>query len=112
MGRVDRPRRRRDARRRRTGSRGTPADLRLWTHAVRGARGGPVRGPRARGREGSDGAIRADRRMRMEPTGLHIDGNGVAGTLQEIFTTEITVAERICQSCGTRAAIGAHRAYQ
>ncbi len=48
----------------------------------------------------------------MESSGLHTDGNGVAGTLEEIFTTEITVAERICQSCGTRAAIGAHRAYQ
>ena len=48
----------------------------------------------------------------MESAGLHIDGNGVAGTLEEIFTTEITVAERICQSCGTRAAIGAHRAYR
>jgi predicted RNA-binding Zn-ribbon protein involved in translation (DUF1610 family) len=48
----------------------------------------------------------------MESSGLHIDANGVAGTLAEIFTTDITVAERICQSCGTRAAIGAHRAYQ
>lgn len=43
---------------------------------------------------------------------LHIDGNGVAGTLGEIFAVEITTVERICQSCGTRAAVGAHRAYQ
>jgi Family of unknown function (DUF6510) len=50
--------------------------------------------------------------MKMKSSGFHTDGNGVAGTLEEIFTTEITVAERICQSCGTRAAIGAHRAYQ
>jgi predicted RNA-binding Zn-ribbon protein involved in translation (DUF1610 family) len=45
--------------------------------------------------------------MIMESSGLH-----TAGSLEEIFTTEITVAERICQSCGTRAAIGAHRAYR
>ena len=42
----------------------------------------------------------------------HIDGNGIAGSLGEIFTMDITSAERICQTCGTRAAIGAHRAYQ
>jgi hypothetical protein len=48
----------------------------------------------------------------MEAGELHLDGNGVAGVLGEIFTMEITSAERICQSCGTRAAIGAHRAYQ
>ena len=46
----------------------------------------------------------------MTTEGTHIDGNGIAGTLGEIFTTDITSAERICQSCGTRAAIGAHRA--
>jgi hypothetical protein len=48
----------------------------------------------------------------MPPEGLHTDGNGIAGTLGEIFTMDITSAERICQSCGTQAAIGAHRAYQ
>jgi hypothetical protein len=48
----------------------------------------------------------------MESSGLHTDGNGVAGMLGEIFTIDITVAERICQSCGSRAPIGAHRAYQ
>jgi hypothetical protein len=42
---------------------------------------------------------------------FHIDGNGIAGTFGEIFTMDITSAERICQSCGTQAAIGAHRAY-
>jgi Family of unknown function (DUF6510) len=34
----------------------------------------------------------------------------IAGTLGEIFTMDITSAERICQSCGTQAAIGAHGA--
>ena len=48
----------------------------------------------------------------MTTEGFHIDGNGIAGTLGEIFTMDITSAERICQSCGTQAAIGAHRAYQ
>lgn len=48
----------------------------------------------------------------MPTEGFHIDGNGIAGTLGEIFTMDITSAERICQSCGTQAAIGAHRAYQ
>jgi hypothetical protein len=48
----------------------------------------------------------------MTTEGIHLDGNGIAGTLGEIFTTDITSAERICQSCGTQATIGAHRAYQ
>jgi hypothetical protein len=49
----------------------------------------------------------------MDTGELHLDGNAVAGILGEIFTTmEITSAERICQSCGTRAAMGAHRAYR
>jgi hypothetical protein len=41
----------------------------------------------------------------------HTDGSGVAGLLQEIFTSEITSIERICQSCGSRNPTGAHRAY-
>ena len=48
----------------------------------------------------------------MTTEGFHLDGNGIAGTFGEIFTIDITSAERICQSCGTQAAIGAHRAYQ
>jgi hypothetical protein len=48
----------------------------------------------------------------MTTEGVHIDGNGIAGTLAEIFTRDVTSANRICQSCGTRAAIGAHRAYR
>ena len=47
----------------------------------------------------------------MEGTDLHIDGNGVAGLLQEIFVTEITTARRVCQGCGEQHPIGAHRAY-
>jgi hypothetical protein len=41
----------------------------------------------------------------------HTDGSGVAGLLQEIFASEITSIERICQSCGSRNPTGAHRAY-
>ena len=42
---------------------------------------------------------------------LWLDGNALAGLLQEVFATEMTTAERRCQSCGTRSALGAHRAY-
>lgn len=42
---------------------------------------------------------------------LHIDGNGVAGMLAEIFVSEITAARRLCDDCGQEHAIGAHRAY-
>jgi hypothetical protein len=42
---------------------------------------------------------------------VHTDGNGVAGLLQEILVAEVTSARRVCQSCGTRAAAGEHRAY-
>ncbi len=43
---------------------------------------------------------------------LHLDGNGVAGLLAEIATTEMTSVLRTCQSCGDRQALGAHRAYR
>jgi Zn finger protein HypA/HybF involved in hydrogenase expression len=41
----------------------------------------------------------------------HVDGNGVAGLLEEVLLVEVTTAQRVCQSCGTRSALGAHRAY-
>ena len=47
----------------------------------------------------------------MESSELHIDGNGVAGMLQEIFVTEITTARRVCDGCGEEHPIGEHRAY-
>jgi hypothetical protein len=46
----------------------------------------------------------------METT--HIDGNGAAGLLGEVFLAEITTAHRICQSCHAERAIGAHPAYE
>ena len=40
-----------------------------------------------------------------------LDGNGVAGLLTEVFGAEVTAIARTCGSCGTTAAVGAHRAY-
>jgi hypothetical protein len=42
---------------------------------------------------------------------MHTDGNAIGGLLREIFTVELTAAERTCDSCGTRSPIGAHRLY-
>ena len=42
----------------------------------------------------------------------HIDGNGIAGLLQEIAAAEMTSVMRTCQSCGQRRPIGEHRAYR
>jgi hypothetical protein len=41
----------------------------------------------------------------------HIDANGAAGLLQEVFLAEVTTAQRICQSCRARRPLGAHPAY-
>jgi hypothetical protein len=41
-----------------------------------------------------------------------LDGNGVAGTLAEVFGFEVTMIVRECANCDTAAAIGAHRAYR
>jgi predicted RNA-binding Zn-ribbon protein involved in translation (DUF1610 family) len=40
-----------------------------------------------------------------------LDGNAIAGVLEELFNAEMTTARRVCQSCGRRNAIGAHRAH-
>jgi len=37
-----------------------------------------------------------------------LDGNAIAGVLEELFNAEMTTARRVCQSCGRRNAIGAH----
>ena len=41
----------------------------------------------------------------------HLDGNGAAGVLREVFTTEMTTAACTCASCGRVSAIGALRLY-
>jgi uncharacterized Zn finger protein len=48
----------------------------------------------------------------MSSKALWLDGNALAGLLQEVFATEMTTAQRRCQSCGTLSALGAHRAYR
>jgi hypothetical protein len=40
-----------------------------------------------------------------------IDGNALAGLLQEIFGDEMTDAPHTCQSCGNTRPIGAHRVF-
>jgi Family of unknown function (DUF6510) len=50
--------------------------------------------------------------MSMDSMGTHVDGNAVAGHLQEIFVAEFTALVRTCQSCGDRNAAGAHRGYE
>jgi hypothetical protein len=47
----------------------------------------------------------------MPSSDPHIDANGAAGMLQEVFLAEVTSAQRICQSCGARRPLGAHTAY-
>ena len=41
-----------------------------------------------------------------------LDGNALAGQLEELFGTEMTRAPRRCQSCGSVRPIGAHRLYR
>jgi Family of unknown function (DUF6510) len=40
-----------------------------------------------------------------------LDGNAAAGTLQEIFPFEMTLAQVTCTGCGTTNVIGATAAY-
>jgi hypothetical protein len=40
-----------------------------------------------------------------------LDGNALAGLMAEVFGAEMTTAERGCETCGKRFAVGAHRAY-
>jgi hypothetical protein len=42
----------------------------------------------------------------------YLDGNGMAGLLEEATSAEMTSAIRHCQSCGNEYAIGSHRAYR
>ena len=43
---------------------------------------------------------------------LMLDGNSVAGLLQEIFAVEMTTAAGTCNGCGAVEAVGAVRVYQ
>jgi hypothetical protein len=42
---------------------------------------------------------------------LRLDGNAVAGTLREVFTTEVTTAVGTCGGCGAVDAVGAVHVY-
>ncbi len=44
-------------------------------------------------------------------TSLMVDGNAVAGLLQELFAVEMTVAPVGCASCGREGELGSLRAY-
>jgi predicted RNA-binding Zn-ribbon protein involved in translation (DUF1610 family) len=48
----------------------------------------------------------------MSDSFLWVDGNALAGLLQEVFGADMTLAMRRCQSCGTRSMLGAHLAYR
>jgi hypothetical protein len=48
----------------------------------------------------------------MNEQALWLDGNALAGLLQELFATELTDAPHGCRSCGAVRAIGAHRLYR
>jgi ribosomal protein S27E len=43
---------------------------------------------------------------------LWLDGNAIAGLLNDVFGTELTATRRGCQSCGALTCIGAHRVYR
>jgi Family of unknown function (DUF6510) len=47
----------------------------------------------------------------MDVESLHMDGNAIAGLLQEVFAMEVTSAWRVCQSCGLDSQVGAHLLY-
>jgi Family of unknown function (DUF6510) len=42
---------------------------------------------------------------------MHTDANMIAGLLQDVFATDVTACERMCQSCGREHPVGAHRLY-
>jgi hypothetical protein len=43
---------------------------------------------------------------------LMLDGNAVAGLLQEVFAVEITTAIGTCDTCGARDAVGAFHVFR
>ena len=43
---------------------------------------------------------------------LMLDGNAVAGLLQEVFAVEMTTAVGTCEGCGAAGPVGAVRVYR
>lgn len=48
----------------------------------------------------------------MSDNAQWLDGNAIAGLLQELFDVEMTTMPRGCASCGEWYPLGAHRAYR
>ena len=46
----------------------------------------------------------------MDP--LMLDGNAVAGLLQEVFAVEMTTANGTCNACGATNQVGAHHVFR
>jgi predicted RNA-binding Zn-ribbon protein involved in translation (DUF1610 family) len=42
----------------------------------------------------------------------HLDGNAIAGLLEELTGAEMTTVRRTCQACGDQRVLGEHRAYR
>jgi hypothetical protein len=49
--------------------------------------------------------------MTMDERDLRLDGNGVAGLLQEVFGCDLTAALRTCSGCGQTGPVGELVAY-
>jgi uncharacterized Zn finger protein len=49
--------------------------------------------------------------MSMDGAHLQLDGNAMAGLLQEVFADDVTEARASCESCGTVADIGEQKAF-
>jgi hypothetical protein len=47
----------------------------------------------------------------MDDNESRLDGNTIAGLLQEVFVEDVTVARGACRSCGMVARVGAGHAY-
>jgi hypothetical protein len=48
----------------------------------------------------------------MTQADLWLDGNAIAGMLEQALGADATRAPRSCQSCGAVRALGAHRLYR
>ncbi len=47
----------------------------------------------------------------MDASELRVDGNAIAGLLQELFATEMTTTTSVCGSCGAIEQVGALTVY-
>jgi hypothetical protein len=47
----------------------------------------------------------------MDETRLTLDGNAMAGILEELFVSDVTAARGACATCGSIAQVGAQHLY-